>query len=48
MGYLEAFNTSIEYNEKKLGTMGVSIGPSVSIYEENGKPKIKYVKRSVI
>lgn len=44
MGYLETFNNSIEYNEK-IGDNGFSIGPFVSIYEENGKTKVKYVKR---
>jgi hypothetical protein len=43
MGYLETFNNSIEYDEK-IGDNGFSIGPSVSIYEENGKTKVKYVK----
>ena len=44
MGYLETFNNSIEYNEK-IGNNGLSIGPSVSIYEENNETKVKYVKR---
>lgn len=44
MGYLDTFNNSIEYNEK-IGDNGFSIGPFVSIYEENGDTKVKYVKR---
>lgn len=44
MGYLETFNNSIEYNEE-IGDNGFSIGPSVAIYEENNKTKVKYVKR---
>lgn len=44
MGYLDTFNNSIEYNEK-IGDNGFSIGPFVSIYEENGGTKVKYVKR---
>lgn len=44
MGYLETFNNSIEYNEQ-IGNNGLSIGPSVSIYEENNETKVKYVKR---